>query len=191
MKKALKLAALTAALALVLSSFSACDIFDKKPDTSTTAPVSTTEENGETLKTDDIEKEETTEEEITEEKTTEKVEVDSVDTVLNLIKDYPIGTAGSTAKSVDIAIRLINFTENNDDKDSAEADIKAFLSGLSDVEKEIFAQCLDEIDYMARKLLSGSTSSIKQYIEESSEKFDDGNYSTEKYEEIFDIIKNS
>lgn len=188
MKSALKLAAAVAALTVVISSFSACNLFDsgKEQPSTTEAPFTGYYEERTTKK--EKTEEPSTEEPATEEATTEKkVEVESIETILNNIKDYPIGTAGSTGKSVELAIRLINYTENCD-ADEAKSDIEKFKSNLSDMDKEIFAQCLDEIDYMARKLLSGSTDTIKQYIKETSEKYDKGNYSTEKYEKIFGMI---
>lgn len=181
MKHAIKLAAILAALTLTVSSFSACSPSGKEDPTSATASAS---EISETETAADI-----TEADITEEAATAaKIEIDSAETILNLIKKYPIGTAGSTAKSVDIAIRLVNFTENSD-ADDVKTDIEKFMENLSEEDAEMFAQCLDEIDYMAQKLLSGDTDSIKQYIEESKDEYDEGNYSTEKYEEILDIIK--
>ncbi|MCQ2485577.1 MAG: hypothetical protein MJ168_09620 [Clostridia bacterium] len=188
MKSALKLAAAVAALTVVISSFSACNLFDsdKEQPSTTEAPFTGYYEESTTRK--ENAEEPSTEEPATEEATSEKkVEVESIETILNNIKDYPIGTAGSTGKSVELAIRLINYTENCD-ADEAKSDIKKFKNNLSDMDKEIFAQCFDEIDYMARKLLSGSTDTIRQYIDETSEKYDKGNYSTEKYEKIFDII---
>lgn len=179
MKHAIKLAAILAALTLTVSSFSACSSSGKDDPTSATASASEISETAADI----------TEADITEEAATAaKIEIDSAETILNLIKKYPIGTAGSTAKSVDIAIRLVNFTENSD-ADDVKTDIEKFMENLSEEDAEMFAQCLDEIDYMAQKLLSGDTDSIKQYIEESKDEYDEGNYSTEKYEEILDIIK--
>lgn len=187
MKTALKLAATVAALTIVISSFSACSFpdFGKEQPTTTTTSYNGYDDESTTKK--DKTTETTTEEATTEETTVKKIEVESTETILNLIKDYPIGTAGSTGKSVEIALRLINFTENCN-ADEVKPDIVKFKNNLSDMDKEMFAQCLDEIDYMAHKLLNGSTDTIKQYIEEINEKYDKGNYSTEKYEKIFDMI---
>ncbi len=185
MKHAIKLAATLTALTLMISSFSACSLFDKEDPSLATASVYTTQEKDEPT---EAEIAETPTEAPTEAPTSEKIETESTETILNLIKKYPIGTAGSTAKSVEIAIRLINFTQSCN-ADDVKSDAEKFKGSLSDIDAEMFTQCLDEIDYMAQKLLSGKTDSIKQYIEESGEKYDRDNYNAEKYAEILDIIK--
>lgn len=189
MKSALKLAATITALTVAISSFSACSIFDggNEPSSMTTPVTSYT---GDSTEKEEKTEASTQEEPSTEESTAEKIEVESTETILSLIKDYPIGTAGSTGKSVEIAIRLINFTENCD-TDAVKSEIEKYKDDLSDEEKEMFAQCFDEIDYMARKLLKGSTDTIKQYISETKEKYDKGNYSTEKYENIFKMLSSA
>lgn len=119
---------------------------------------------------------------------TTKVETDSIETILNKIKDYPIGTAGSSYKCVDLALRLINYTENTtDSQGDIEKAARDFFADLSGAEKESFKENLDEIDYMAKLLIKRETSSLGDKIDASKEKYAES-YSLDKYENIFEII---
>lgn len=126
--------------------------------------------------------------EITSEKSVTKVETDSMETLLNKIKDYPIGTAGSSYKCVDIAIRLINYTEYTDEKPPEMiATVKNFFSEMTNADKEQFEENFEEIDYTARLLISRDTDAVKDKIEASSEQYAD-HYSLTKYNAVYAII---
>lgn len=178
MKKAIKTTAIIAALSLVFSAFAACS--KGTEETETTATVATTSR----IVTEPTSEETTAS---TTESTTE-VEQDSIETVLNLIKSFPVGTAGSSAKSVDIALRLINFTENCEDTAALEAEIDKFENTLDDRKEAMFEESFAEIDYVARKLINGTADNYKNYLEASSAKYDKGNYSLDKYEAVFKLI---
>lgn len=181
MKKAIKTTAVIAALSLVFSAFAACSKGTKeKETTTTTAPETTSQTTAEP----------TSEEENTASATesTTEAEPDSIETVLNLIKSFPVGTAGSSAKSVDVALRLINFTESCEDTAALEAEIDKFENTLDDRQEAMFEESFAEIDYVARKLINGTADNYKNYLEASSAKYEKGNYSLDKYEAVFKLI---
>lgn len=189
MKKAIRLTATLAVLSLAISVFSACNsplsndaTTDSNPDQTI---VTTNTDNTSTEITDESKPTSTT-------TTTNKVETDSIETILNLIVNYPMGTAGSAQKCVDISIKLINFTENNTaDSKKLNKEIESFRSSLDDKHKALFEQNLYEIDYTARKLIKGETSSYQSNIDESKEKFSKGKYTLTKYEDVYKLIANS
>ena len=191
MRKAIRLIASLAVLSLAISMFSACNspLSSNSPTTdgyTDTSSVTTTADNA-TLIT-----EITDESKPTGTTTVTKVETDSVETILNLIANYPMGTAGSAQKCIDISIRLINFTENNETKaDKLSREISSYLTSLDSKHATLFEQNLYEIDYTARKLIKGETSSYQANIDQSSEKFSKGKYTLSKYEEIYKLIANN
>ena len=194
MKKAIRLTAYAVILSLAISMLSACTLGTKNTDTSTTS-ASVTDASG--ASTSVSEESSINEASAKEDKTTTasavtKAETDSIDTILTLISDYPQGTAGSTLKCVEIAIRLINFSRDNGvSSDKIKKDIDSYFSKLSADEKTQFESNLYEIDYTARKLIKGDVSSLQNYIDQSSEKYDKGKYSLDKYEEIYKLMANS
>ena len=185
MKKAIKATAILAALSLVFSAFTACSNGTKEKETTTTTTTAP-ETTSQTVAEQTSEAETTTTTSATE--STTETQSDSIETLLNLIKSFPIGTAGSSAKSVDIALRLINFTENCENAAALEAEIDKFEDTLNDSQEAMFEECFAEIDYVARKLIAGDTNSYNAYIGNSSVKYDKGNYSLEKYEAVFKLI---
>lgn len=186
MKSSVKITATVLSLLLAVISLSACSLKNDNGDNTTTTASDTTEVPSEITSESTTEATETTEAPTT---TQTKVEKESIDTVLSLIRNFPVGTAGSTVKCVDIALRLMNFAQSCDDTDSVKTDCKHYFSELSSREKMMFEDNLLEIDAAARKLIEGG-SSLDRYAEESDEKFDKGNYSLDKYETIYNIIKN-
>jgi len=180
MKKAIKTLAVISALSLVFSAFTACSITgDENPTETTVTTASTTEATTE----------QTTEEETTTEatETTTEAEVDTIETLLDLIKTFPVGTAGSSSKSVDIALRLINFAESCENTAEVETAVEKLEDTLSDREEAMFEEGFAEIDYVARKLIEG-TDTYNGYLENTTAKYNKGNYSLEKYEAIFELI---
>ena len=181
MKKAIKVTAILAALSLVFSAFTACSIGTPVDTTTTTVPTETSQTTTEPS-TEEFTTESTTEE------TSTEAETCSIEEILKMIKTFPVGTAGSSAKCFDIALKLINFTESCDDTSALEAEIDKFSDTLSDRQKAMFEESFAEIDYVARKLIAGESDNYKGYIESSSEKYDKGNYSLEKYEAVFKML---
>lgn len=181
MKKAIKATAIIAALSLILSAFAACST--KQDDTETTTTTESTSQS-----TTEETTEESTAESTTEETTTEAPE--TMESVLDLIKKFPVGTAGSSSKCVYIALKLINFTESAEITDETETDIERFSGRLSDREKAMFREGFTEIDYVARKLIEGKSDKYETFLAEaqSAEKYNKGNYSLEKYEAVFEMI---
>lgn len=183
MKKAIKITAILAALALAFSMFTACSKGSPDETTTTTVPTEASQTTSETS-TEESTTESTTEETLTE------AETCSIEEILNMIKTFPVGTAGSSAKCFDIALKLINFTENCNDTAALKGEIDKFEETLSDRQKAMFEESFAEVDYVSRKLIAGESDNYKGYIESSSEKYDKGNYSLEKYEAVFKIISN-
>lgn len=163
---------------LILSTLCACEItFGEEPTTTTTTTTTTA----------------TTQEQTTEKQTTttteKKVETDSLDTILNLIKDFPIGTAGSTSKAVNIAHRLVNFTEHSAfDINDVKQDYQNFLDTLSDTQKLLYEDNLAEIDYFARKIIKGEASNELSLSDYQAVPKKDGSFSLLSYETLYDVI---
>ena len=112
MKKILAILSAIILACSILTALSACG------DGKTNAPDDTSS-NAESSQTISAEAEESQTSESTSRSTENKSEkIDAViqfsdlETVLNRIKSYPIGTAGSSYKCIDIAITFINYTEN-------------------------------------------------------------------------------
>ena len=160
---------------LMLATLCACEItFGEEPTTTTTTTTTAaTTEN-------------TTEPSTT--ATTElKVETDSLDTILNLIKDYPLGTAGSSVKADNIAYRILNFTEYSSfDINDVKNDYNNFVDGLSDTQKLVYGENFAEIDYIVRKIIKE-----KDYVSLSSYTAvpkDGESFSLLNYETLYDVI---
>ena len=174
MKKSTKIIAVISAFIILISTLCACQItFGDEPTTTTTTTTAPTTEDITTLPTVTT--------------TTEaKIETDSLDTILNLIKDYPIGTAGSTTKAVQIALSLLNFSEYSKfDINDVKRDYKNFTDGLSDMQKLTYEENFIEIDYVAKKIMADPTFPSK-YIPDytpTTEK-----YTTDNYETLCEVI---
>ena len=160
---------------LMLSTLCACEItFGEEPTTTTTTTTtsSTTEEPTQPSTTTTTEK---------------KIETDSLDTLLNLIKDYPLGTAGSAVKADNIAYRILNFTEHsNFEINDVKADYENFVDGLSDTQKLVYGENFAEIDYVVRKIIKE-----KDYVSYSSYVAipkDGDSFSLLNYETLCDVI---
>ena len=188
MNSSKKIIAVISALIIALSSLSACSLpFGKdKPTTEPDTQISAKEPTIENTKSTE---ENTTEEESTE-ATSEEEEDKTVQfaDILKLIRSFPAATPGSTEKSVDIALKLINLTERTDETSELMKAFNIFKEDLSEDDAEEFENNIYEIDAIARKLISGKTETLKAYIEDSEEKFDEGKYTLEKYERVFNFM---
>lgn len=183
MKSSVKITAVILSLTLAVLSFSACSLKkndNNKTTTTTTATKTTAESTTE-------ESETTTTQSTTQ--PTSKDETISTETVLNLIKKFPLGTAGSTAKCVDVALNLLNFSQQEVKAEELQEECQSFYGKLSAREKMMFEENLGEIDAAARRLIDGK-SSLEKYTEDSGVKYDKGNYNLEKYEAVYNIISN-
>ncbi len=159
---------------LIISTLCACEItFGEEPTTTTTTTTTTTAEAPTEASTTTT--------------TEKKIETDSLDTLLNLIKDYPLGTAGSAVKADTIAYRILNFTEHsNYDISDVKNDYDNFLSDLSDTQKLVYEENFAEIDYVVRKIIKD-----KDYVSLSSYVAipkDGGEFSLLNYETLYDVI---
>ncbi|MBR3835812.1 MAG: hypothetical protein IKJ69_03380 [Clostridia bacterium] len=165
---------------LIISTLCACEITfggeSTTTTTTTTATTTTTQAPGETTST-------------TTTTTEKKVETDSLDTILNLIKDFPMGTAGSSVKAANIANRLVNFTEHSGfDINEVKHDYENFLNTLSDTQKLIYEENLAEIDYIARKIIKGEDSHELSLSDYQATPKKDGKFSLISYETLYEVI---
>ncbi|MBR6531561.1 MAG: hypothetical protein IKT61_03585 [Clostridia bacterium] len=172
MKKT-RILALIGVLVLIISTLCACEItFGEEPTTTTTTTTTTTEAPTEPSTTTTTEK---------------KVETDSLDTLLNLVKDFPLGTAGSAVKADNIAYRILNFTEHSSfELNEVKKDYDNFLSTLSDTQKLVYEENLAEIDYVIRMIINN-----KNYVSLSDYQAvpkHDGQFSLSNYEALYDVI---
>lgn len=182
MKKAFKIIVAVSAFAIVISTFCACDMFSEKEDPSAT-PIVATAEDSTTTKPDITRPDDTDTS-----STTEKIEVDSLDTILNNIKDFPSGTTGSTTKAYQIAYKLLNYTENsNYTVDEAQHDYENFVSSLSEEEKDLYLEYLDEINACANNIIN-DPSLIDQHLEGYKPITESGKLTSAKYEALYVII---
>lgn len=174
MKKTAKVISIISIFVIIISTLCACQISFGNDQTTTTAPSTSTENTTTTSTTTSA--------------IENKVETDSLDTILNLIKDCPIGTAGSTTKAVQIAVRLLNFTENsNYDLVEVKNDFKNFMNTLSDSQKVTYVENFIEIDYIARKIIEDPTFPEK-YLNDYEDFSEDGKISLDNYETLYEVI---
>lgn len=181
MKKAFKLIAVLSAFAAMVSTFCACEMFAEKEEPSAAQIVVTAEDTTATQP-------QITRPDDSETSTTEKIEVDSLDTILNNIKDFPNGTAGSSTKAYQIAYKLLNFTENsNYTANEAQQDYQNFISTLNEEEKEDYFMNFEEIDILARNIIS-NPALIDQHLEGYKPITEDGKLTLANYEALYAII---
>ena len=178
MKKTLKITAVAVVLTLIVSVFCACEI-EFNNEESTTVP---------TTDSVDITTPSTSAGTTEPESTEDKVETDSLETILNLIKDYPIGTAGSTMKAYEIAYRLLVFTQNSNYRiDDVTTDYNNFVATLSDTQKLIYMDNLAEIDAVSRNIIN-NPALLDNYLDSYEPIAAEGNISLQKYEALYAII---
>ncbi len=177
-----KIIAAIAVPVLMAAVFCACEVTKGEEKTSqTTASTASTSYTSEPVTDATSDTTTTTTTEV-------KVETDSLDTLLNLIKDYPIGTAGSTAKAIDIANRLLNFTQNSGFEISeVEKDYENFLATIDESQKMIYEENLAEIDYAAKKIIEDKDYPSK-YLSDFTPVVEDGEISLSNYEAVYEII---
>lgn len=182
MKKTSKLIAVVAVFLTIITVFCACEISFGEQET-TTLPTLSELEDPTQSKTEDNKPSETTTS-----STVKKIEVDSLETILHNIKDYPSGTAGSTTKGYLIAYKLLNFTQNsNFTIDEVRQDYHFFLDSLDETDKLIYEENLPEIDYFARNIID-NPDVLKDHIEKYDDISKDGKISLSNYEALYVII---
>lgn len=184
MKSSIKITAVILSLTLAILSFSACSL-KKNDDNKTTTTTTATETTAESI----TKESETTTTQSTTTQLAIKDEIISTENVLKLIKNFPLGTAGSTAKCIDIALNLLNFSQQDIKAEELQEECQSFYGKLSAREKMMFEENLGEIDAAARGLID-EKSSLEKYAEDSGVKYDKGNYNLKKYEAVYNIISN-
>lgn len=182
MAKALKTLAILSMFALVISSFTACSLSSVK-DTPTTETTTT-----ETTTDSATEEPTTTEPEITTTAPTEpQSKRDSIEDIFADIKNLPIGTAGSSAKAANLALRLIAFS-NSDlaESDTLSDDIKALANTVED--EDAYGEALYQVNSYAKKFFKGKQADVAEIAGESDFPLNK-EYSQEKYQKVYELLK--
>ena len=181
MAKALKTIAIVSVFALVISSFTACSLpFGTDAPTTevpTTELTEITEENT------------TAETETTPETTTEQEKQEKIEDIFADIKNFEIGTAGSSTKAAELALRLIAFSNSElAESDTIEADIKALIDTLGE-NTDDYGEALYQINSFAKKFFGGKEKDVVQTA--GDEDFSlEKEYSQDKYQKVFDLLNN-
>ena len=170
MVKAIKTLAIVSAFALVISSFGACSLPFGKDDPTTTE-VTTTEKQTEPTEPEAPKKE------------------DTIKDIFTDIKNLPIGTAGSSTKAASLALRLIAFS-NSDlaESDTLSDDIKSLVATVRD--EDVYAEALYQVNSYAKKFFKGSQKDVVE-IAGNSDFSLDKDYSQEKYQTVYELLKQS
>ena len=181
MAKALKTIAIVSAFALVISSFTACSLPFGTDDPTTEVPT--------TELTEITEENTTAETETTSETTTEQEKQEKIEDIFADIKNFEIGTAGSSAKAAELAIRLIAFSNSElAESDTIDADIKALVDTLGE-NTDDYGEALYQINSFAKKFFGGKEKDVVQTA--GDEDFSlEKEYSQDKYQKVFDLLNN-
>lgn len=181
MAKALKTIAIVSVFALVISSFTACSLPFGTDDPTTEVPT--------TELTEITEENTTAETETTSETTTEQEKQENIEDIFADIKNFEIGTAGSSAKAAELALRLIAFSNSElAESDTVEADIKALVDTLGE-NTDDYGEALYQINSFAKKFFGGKEKDVVQTA--GDEDFSlEKEYSQDKYQKIFDLLNN-
>ena len=181
MAKALKTIAIVSAFALVISSFTACSLPFGTDDPTTEVPT--------TELTEITEENTTAETETTSETTTEQEKQEKIEDIFADIKNFEIGTAGSSAKAAELALRLIAFSNSElAESDTIDADIKALVDTLGE-NTDDYGEALYQINSFAKKFFGGKEKDVVQTA--GDEDFSlEKEYSQDKYQKIFDLLNN-
>lgn len=182
MKHTFKTISAVAVFLTIIAVFCACEISFGEQETTTLPSLAELEEPTQSK----TEYKKPTETSTT--TTVKKIEIDSLETILHNIKDFPSGTAGSTTKGYLIAYKLLNFTQNsNFTIDEVRQDYQFFLDSLDETEKLIYEENLPEIDYYARNIID-NPDVLKEHIEKYDDISKDGKISLSNYEALYVII---
>ena len=181
MAKALKTIAIVSVFALVISSFTACSLPFGTDDPTTEVPT--------TELTEITEENTTAETENTSETTTEQEKQETIEDIFADIKNFEIGTAGSSAKAAELALRLIAFSNSElAESDTVEADIKALVDTLGE-NTDDYGEALYQINSFAKKFFGGKEKDVVQTA--GDEDFSlEKEYSQDKYQKVFDLLNN-
>ena len=181
MAKALKTIAIVSVFALVISSFTACSLPFGTDDPTTEVPT--------TELTEITEENTTAETETTPETTTEQEKQEKIEDIFADIKNFEIGTAGSSAKAAELALRLIAFSNSElAESDAVEADIKALVDTLGE-NTDDYGEALYQINSFAKKFFGGKGKDVVQTA--GDEDFSlEKEYSQDKYQKVFDLLNN-
>lgn len=109
--------------------------------------------------------------------------------VLDQIKEYEEGTAGSSLKIAIVAANLLNYTEQAPlSQKKLKKETKAYISDLTEIERGSFQQNFIEVDQMALEIL-GKKDHIQELLDDAGnpQKYD--TYSMKKYSKMRIVIQ--
>lgn len=180
MSKALKTAAVISALVFAISSFSACSFPFGNDTPTTTAPTTVVRETTDTKVTST----DTT----TENTTLAPENQEKLDEIFADIKNFEIGTAGSSAKAANLALRLIAFSSSELAKtENFEYEVKALVDTIDSTKADDYAETLYQINLYAKKFFSGNAETVINTAGNSN--FDtDKEYSQDSYDELYYLL---
>lgn len=181
MAKAIKTLAIVSVFALVISSFTACSLSHSNEPT-TTEPTTT-----ETTTEPTTDEPTTTEPEKTAAPTEPQSKRDSIENIFDDIKNLPIGTAGSSAKAANLALRLIAFS-NSDlaESDTLEDDVRELVDTVDD--EDTYGEALYQVNSYAKKFFKGKQADVAEIAGESDFPLNK-EYSQEKYQKVYELLK--
>lgn len=186
MKKGIAVACAVAVVA-VSGAFVVNKVVNDKPEDETTTPVYNEYDDNDFEYTDYDDETEPSVQKPTVEQTTE-ADIMSVENILNEIKYFPYGTAGSSAKGVKIAVDMINFAENSDAGDDKISDeFNAFKRNMSDARYEEYLDNLYAVDEYINDLYNGEN---KDFTDSLGYKIqtEDGKFSLDKAQHLFELL---
>lgn len=183
MSKAIKLAAIISSLAIVIASFSACSItFDGNDTTTVPTTTSNVYENEPTDATAD-----TTEATQT---TSAAEKQEKIEDIFAEIKDFQIGTAGSSSKAAELALRLIAFSASPlAEADTLKDDIQALVASVSAEKRNYYGETIFQISIYAENFFNGDVAEVVEISGINDDDFDaEKIYSKTNYDKIYKLL---
>lgn len=112
-------------------------------------------------------------------------------TLLDGIMHYERDTSGSSLKAVAVAVKILNWTEENQaDRKTISATVKNYLDKLSDENKVNFKKNFDIIDEYADDIVDGDKY-VLEMISDSGAKMNFRSYSEKKYEVFSEAVEDN
>lgn len=182
MIKAIKTLAIISAFALIVSSLSACSLSFSKTESPTTTETTTTE-----VQTEPTEVQTTTESETQSTTAAPQENVDTINDIFDGINSFEIGTAGSSAKAANLALRLIAFS-NSDiaQSESLVDEVQKLVDTVTD--EDVYAEALYQVNSYAKKFFKGNQSDVIEIAGRDDFPLDK-EYSQEKYQKIYNMLQ--
>lgn len=182
MSKAIKLAAIISALAIIITSFSACSITLDGNDTSTEP----------TTVSDVYEKEATNEVSDTTEATqapTAAEKQEKIEDIFAEIKSFKLGTVGSSQSAAELALRIIAFSASSLAKaDTLKDDVQALVATIDADKLDYYGETLYQINIYAEKFFNGDVAEVVDLSGIGNDFDSEKSYSKTDYDKIYKLL---